>query len=212
MEYLKSICQGVIISNLDDTTRQTEANKSKAAFIWLCNITKYLLGSTSWVDLFIMSRVEGLISVLRIHRQHQQPSALADELVNRLVEAVHRASLWSYVIIVVSAAIISSDLMSQVAQVLPIQYDAADVPLGQIISGKTELNAGHFGKGRSVELLPVQPWNFTLPLNASVIRAQKLGASKIVFLSLEMTVLNDELNQILSLWSRGVWHKSYFLK
>lgn len=100
--------------------------------------------------------------------------------------------------------------MSQVAQVLPIQYDAADVSLGQIISGKTELNTGYFGKGHPVELLPVQPWNFTLPLNASVIRAQKLGASKIVFLGLEMTVLNDELNQILSLWSRGMWHKSFF--
>lgn len=58
------------------------------------------------VALFIMSIVEGLISVLRIHRQHQQPSTSADEPVNRLVEAVHRALLWSYVIVVVSAVII----------------------------------------------------------------------------------------------------------
>jgi hypothetical protein len=55
-----------------------------------------------------------------------------------------------------------------------------------------------------VTLLPVQPWSFTVPLNATIIRACALGASKIVFISLEMTVLADQLAQILSLWSKGL--------
>lgn len=54
-----------------------------------------------------------------------------------------------------------------------------------------------------VTLLPVQPWNFTVPLNASVIHARTLKASKIAFVSLEMTVTPDQLSQILTLWSKG---------
>jgi len=128
-----------------------------------------------------MSRVEGLVSVLRVHRRHQQPSALAHEPVDRLVDAVRRASLWSQVI---------------------VAYDAADVPLSYAISERPELNPGQRGEEPRVELLPVQPWNFTLPLNASVIYAHMLGASKIVFISLEITISTDELSQILSLWSK----------
>jgi len=117
-----------------------------------------------------------IASALRCHRRHQDQSAPVDELVGRLVEAVRRASSWSCVI---------------------VPYDAADISLSQAISAQPELT-----DDRAVELLPVQPWNFTVPLNASVIHAHKLGASKIVFISLEMTVTADQLSRILSLWSK----------
>jgi hypothetical protein len=55
-----------------------------------------------------------------------------------------------------------------------------------------------------VTLLPVQPWGFTVPLNATIIRACALRASKIVFISLEMMVSADQLAQILSLWSKSL--------
>lgn len=88
----------------------------------------------------------------------------------------------------------------------PVQYDAADIPLSHSISGRPELSAGQPAGEPRVELLPVQPWNFTLPLNASVIHAHKLGASKIVFISLEITVSTDEISQMLNLWSNGMCH------
>ena len=56
----------------------------------------------------------------------------------------------------------------------------------------------------NVKLLPVEPWNFTVPLNAALIAAYKLGsATKIVFISVEMTVIVQELDRMLSLWETG---------
>jgi len=81
-----------------------------------------------------------------------------------------------------------------------VAYDAADIPLSQAISARPELNPG--ADETIVELLPVQPWNFTVPLNASIIHAHKLGGSKIAFISLEMTTTADQLSQILTLWSK----------
>ncbi|KIM79329.1 hypothetical protein PILCRDRAFT_10463 [Piloderma croceum F 1598] len=124
------------------------------------------------------SQKSTIVSVLRIHRRQQHPSALADEPVGRLVKAVQRASSWSRVI---------------------VAYDAADTVLSQTISARPELNPG---SGEDVILLPVQPWSFTVPLNAIIIRACALGASKIVFISLEMTVSADKLAQMLSLWTK----------
>lgn len=72
--------------------------------------------------------------------------------------------------------------------------------MSQAISSRPELNGGT----NQIELLPVQPWNFTIPLNASVIHAHTLAASKIAFISLEITVAAGQLNQILRLWSAGV--------
>lgn len=48
------------------------------------------------------SQKSTIVSVLRIHRRQQYPSAVADEQVGRLVEAVQRASSWSQVIVAVS--------------------------------------------------------------------------------------------------------------
>ncbi|KAJ7777798.1 hypothetical protein B0H14DRAFT_2963375 [Mycena olivaceomarginata] len=50
----------------------------------------------------------------------------------------------------------------------------------------------------NAKLLPVEPWNFTVPLNAAVITAQKqTRAKKIVFISVEITVIVEELDHYL---------------
>ena len=48
------------------------------------------------------SQTNTVASVLRIHRRHQDTSTSADEPVDRLVDAVQRASSWSRVIVAVS--------------------------------------------------------------------------------------------------------------
>jgi hypothetical protein len=54
------------------------------------------------------------------------------------------------------------------------------------------------------KLLPVEPWNFTVPLNAAVITAKKQArAKKIVFISVEITVIVEELDRMLGLWEPG---------
>ena len=54
------------------------------------------------------------------------------------------------------------------------------------------------------KLLPVEPWNFTVPLNAAVITAQKqTRVKKIVFISVEITVIVEELDRMLGLWETG---------
>lgn len=56
----------------------------------------------------------------------------------------------------------------------------------------------------NAKLLPVEPWSFTVPLNAALIAAHKLGsAAKIVFISVEMTVIVEELDRMLGLWETG---------
>ncbi|KAJ7102639.1 hypothetical protein C8R43DRAFT_231128 [Mycena crocata] len=116
---------------------------------------------------------ESLISVLRVHRQ-QQPSAPVPELLRKLEQAAKRASMWSEVI---------------------VAFDAADSALNNAFLSSTELANIH------AKLLPAEPWNFTVPLNAAVIAAYKQGsATKMVFLSLEITVVVEELDRMLSLW------------
>ena len=72
--------------------------------------------------------------------------------------------------------------------------------------GRQELHDG--ADYPNVVLLPVQPWNFTVPLNASVIYARTLGASKIVFISLEMPVTAVQLRQIMRIWTNGMYKSS----
>jgi len=75
-----------------------------------------------------------IVSVLRIHRRQQHPSALADEPVGRLVEAVQRASSWSRVIIAVSTRFyytVRVSLSSEHSMMPPTPSSAKPFPLDQ---------------------------------------------------------------------------------
>ncbi|KAJ7877027.1 hypothetical protein B0H13DRAFT_2054510 [Mycena leptocephala] len=120
-----------------------------------------------------MANREPLISVLRVHRQ-QQRTEPAQDILRKLEEAVKRASVWSSVC---------------------VAFDGADLPLKDTLVSSKEL------ANIDAKLLPVEPWNFTVPLNAAVITAQKEGsATKIVFISVEVTVIVEELDRMLGLW------------
>ncbi|KZP12152.1 hypothetical protein FIBSPDRAFT_870471 [Athelia psychrophila] len=125
------------------------------------------------------SQHESIVSVLRIHRIHQDASSSTDEAVDRLVKAVLKAATWSRVI---------------------ITYDAADSALEHAITTRPEL--ARCREQQSAEFLGATPWSCSGPLNAGVIRARRMGASKIVFMSVEMTVLPEEIGQMLNLWRR----------
>ncbi|KAF7971860.1 hypothetical protein HWV62_19806 [Athelia sp. TMB] len=125
------------------------------------------------------SQHESLVSVLRIHRIHQDASSSTDEAVDRLVKAVLKAATWSRVI---------------------IAYDAADSALEHAIKTRPELVRCR--DQQVLEFLGATPWGCSGPLNASIARARRMGASKIVFMSVEMTVLPEEIGQMLHLWRR----------
>ncbi|KAF8201996.1 hypothetical protein K438DRAFT_1821051 [Mycena galopus ATCC 62051] len=121
-----------------------------------------------------MANREPLISVLRVHRQQQQTEEPMQDILRKLEEAAKRASVWSSVL---------------------IAFDGADSPLKDVLESSKEL--AHI----DATLLPVEPWNFTVPLNAAVITAQKeTRTKKIVFISVEITVIVEELDRMLGLW------------
>ena len=66
-------------------------------------VTGTVAGGCHWPGRIMdSSQTNAVASVLRIHRRHQDTSTSADEPVDRLVDAVQRASSWSRVIVAVS--------------------------------------------------------------------------------------------------------------
>ncbi|KAJ7730810.1 hypothetical protein B0H16DRAFT_1584897 [Mycena metata] len=121
-----------------------------------------------------MADREPLTSVLRVHRQQQQTEAPVQDMLRKLAEAAERASVWSNVL---------------------IAFDGADSLMKDALTSSAKLAS------IDAKLLPVEPWNFTVPLNAAVITAQKqTKAKKIVFISIEVTVVLEELDRMLGLW------------
>lgn len=155
--------------------------------------------ATPPLALMVHSLFDGLVSVLRIHRLHEDKSSSTDQAIGRLVQAVTQTSSWSRVIVAVSLVLVtpSRSLLNVRSQ----QYDAADSALEHALLTRPELVRCR--EQQVLEFLPAQPWSCSLPLNASIIRARKMGASKIVFMSVEMTVLAEEVGQMLNLWAKG---------
>ncbi|KAJ7759405.1 hypothetical protein DFH07DRAFT_445701 [Mycena maculata] len=121
-----------------------------------------------------MTSREPLITALRVHRQQQRTEESVQDILHKLEEAAKRASVWSSVL---------------------IAFDGADSPVKDVLVSSKELAR------IDATLLPVEPWNFTIPLNAAVITAQKqTRAKKIVFVSVEITVIVEELDRMLGLW------------
>lgn len=73
------------------------------------------------------------------------------------------------------------------------QLDGGDAALTKAITSDSQLNR--------FELLPVQPWGFSGPLNAAVVRASALGATHVAFVSVEVTIEPEQIQQMLSLFT-----------
>ncbi|KII93491.1 hypothetical protein PLICRDRAFT_171236 [Plicaturopsis crispa FD-325 SS-3] len=113
-----------------------------------------------------------LTTVLRIHRRHAANTDTSRSL-STLLHAANQAAAFSETVIIV--------------------LDGGDAALTKAITSDSQLNR--------FELLPVQPWGFSGPLNAAVVRASALGATHVAFVSVEVTIEPEQIQQMLSLFT-----------